>query len=288
MWEDLADFLGTYRVPLLITLVVVVIAVNTIVLTKVIRRASARLVRRAGERNKTDLRTVAANEQLVRRARTASTVAVNVVIWTQVAIAVVAILGLLGVNLTAVLASAGVLAAVLTFGAQNVIKDVMAGLFMIFEDQIGVGDIVDTGMATGVVESVGIRVTQVRDLTGMLWSIRNGEIDRIGNGTRSWRKVVFDIALAPDTALSHADTVITTAISNALSGHLPPAVPAAVPECVGVVAFDGSAVTVRFTVEVPAADAYPLEMALRTTVRQAIIADPTLTLAAPLRFSTAL
>lgn len=164
----------------------------------------------------------------------------------------------------------------------------VTSMFMIFEDQIGVGDIVDTGMATGVVESVGIRVTQVRDLTGMLWSIRNGEIDRIGNGTRSWRKVVFDIALAPDTALSHADTVITTAISNALSGHLPPAVPAAVPECVGVVAFDGSAVTVRFTVEVPAADAYPLEMALRTTVRQAIIADPTLTLAAPLRFSTAL
>lgn len=288
MWGDLASFLGAYRVPLLIALVAVVIAVNTIVLTTVIRRAAARLVRRADKRDKTDVRAVTAHEQLVRRARTASTVAVNVVIWTQVAVATVVILGLLGVNLTAILASAGVLAAVLTFGAQNVIKDVMAGLFMIFEDQLDVGDIVDTGMATGVVESVGIRVTQVRDLTGMLWSIRNGEIDRIGNGTRSWRKVVLDIALAPDTVLSHADEVVTSAISDALSRHLPPVRPEAVPECVGVVAFDGSAVTVRFTAEVPATDVYPLEMTLRTAVRQAIIDDPTLTLAIPLRLSSPL
>lgn len=96
MWGDLASFLGAYRVPLLIALVAVVIAVNTIVLTTVIRRAAARLVRRADKRDKTDVRAVAAHEQLVRRARTASTVAVNVVIWTQVAVATVVILGLLG------------------------------------------------------------------------------------------------------------------------------------------------------------------------------------------------
>ncbi|PJJ63857.1 mechanosensitive ion channel family protein [Compostimonas suwonensis] len=279
-------FLNAYRVPLLIAFVCFLVTVNTIVLVAVIRRATARLVRRTGTRGKDDARGVAAHEQLVRRARTASTVAVNIVIWTQVAIAVMVILGLLGVNLTALLASAGVLAAVLTFGAQNVIKDVMAGLFMVFEDQLDVGDLVDAGMATGVVESVGIRVTQVRDLTGMLWSIRNGEIVRIGNGTRSWRRVVLDIPLTPDTEISLATKIVTSAIVDTLAQQLPSDTPSASPECVGVVAFDGSAVTVRFTAEVPATDLYRLDVALRTAARQAIIDDPALTLAIPLRVAS--
>jgi small conductance mechanosensitive channel len=77
-----------------------------------------------------------------------------------------------------------VLAAALGFGAQHLVKDMIAGLFIVFEDQYGVGDRVDLGEASGTVENVGLRVTQVRDVTGTLWYVRNGEILRVGNSSQ--------------------------------------------------------------------------------------------------------
>jgi small conductance mechanosensitive channel len=91
------------------------------------------------------------------------------------------------------------LGAGLGFGAQNIVKDVLNGLFMVFEDQLGVGDVVDLGPATGVVEAVGIRVTQVRDVNGTLWFVRNGEILRVGNMSQGWSRVIIDLAIPYDT-----------------------------------------------------------------------------------------
>ena len=83
----------------------------------------------------------------------------------------------------------------LGFGAQNIVKDILNGLFMVVEDQIGVGDIVDVGFASGVVETVGIRITQVRDVDGTLWFVRNGEILRVGNMSQGWARVIIDLAI---------------------------------------------------------------------------------------------
>ncbi|HWR85266.1 MAG TPA: mechanosensitive ion channel domain-containing protein, partial [Rhodoglobus sp.] len=90
------------------------------------------------------------------------------------------------------------LGAGLGFGAQNIVKDVLNGLFMVSEDQLGIGDVVDVGFATGVVEGVGIRITQIRDVNGTLWYVRNGEILRTGNMSQGWARVIVDLAVPYD------------------------------------------------------------------------------------------
>ncbi|MDP9799864.1 small conductance mechanosensitive channel [Catenuloplanes nepalensis] len=110
-------------------------------------------------------------------------------------VATLMILGELGFNVAPLLASAGIVGVALGFGAQSLVKDVLAGLFMLIEDQYGVGDTVDLGEAIGVVESVGLRVTTVRDGRGVLWYIRNGEVIRVGNKSQGWAMVVIDMPI---------------------------------------------------------------------------------------------
>ena len=86
----------------------------------------------------------------------------------------------------------------LGFGAQNIVRDVLNGIFIVSEDQLGIGDVVDTGLATGVVEDVGIRVTQIRDVNGTLWFVRNGEILRLGNMSYGWARAIIDLAVPYD------------------------------------------------------------------------------------------
>ncbi|GAB2596186.1 mechanosensitive ion channel protein MscS [Paractinoplanes abujensis] len=117
---------------------------------------------------------------------------VSAVVFTMAALLV---FGELGFNLGPLLASAGIVGVALGFGAQSLVKDLIAGLFMLLEDQYGVGDTVDVGEATGVVETVGLRITQIRDARGVLWYIRNGEIVRVGNKSQGWAMVVIDIPI---------------------------------------------------------------------------------------------
>jgi small conductance mechanosensitive channel len=117
---------------------------------------------------------------------------VTAVVFTMAALLV---MGELGFNLGPLLASAGIVGIALGFGAQSLVKDLIAGLFMLLEDQYGVGDTVDLGEATGVVETVGLRITTVRDARGVLWYIRNGEIIRVGNKSQGWALVVIDIPI---------------------------------------------------------------------------------------------
>jgi moderate conductance mechanosensitive channel len=111
------------------------------------------------------------------------------------AIAGLMILSELGVDLAPLLASAGIAGVALGFGAQSLVKDLIAGLFMLLEDQYGVGDAVDVGQASGVVESVGLRITTVRDGQGVLWYIRNGEIVRVGNKSQGWSMTMVDVPI---------------------------------------------------------------------------------------------
>jgi small-conductance mechanosensitive channel len=114
---------------------------------------------------------------------------------TVYSIAVLLVLGQLGVNLGPLLASAGIVGVALGFGAQTLVKDLLAGLSMLLEDQYGVGDVVDLGEASGTVEAVGLRVTTIRDVRGVLWYIRNGEITRVGNKSQGWAVVVVDVPI---------------------------------------------------------------------------------------------
>ncbi len=96
----------------------------------------------------------------------------------------------------------------LGFGAQSLVKDFLSGVFMIFEDQYGVGDVVDLGEAGGTVEAVGLRVTRLRDVEGTVWYARNGEIVRVGNQSQNWARTVLDIQVAVDQDLRRVQDVL--------------------------------------------------------------------------------
>jgi small-conductance mechanosensitive channel len=109
------------------------------------------------------------------------------------AVAAMMVLAELGVNLAPLIASAGIVGVAFGFGAQNLVRDFIAGLFMLLEDQYGVGDTIDVGDVSGTVESVGLRITTVRDESGVLWYVRNGEISRVGNKSQGWALVAVDV-----------------------------------------------------------------------------------------------
>ncbi len=101
-----------------------------------------------------------------------------------------------GVDIAPIIASAGIIGIALGFGAQSLVKDFLSGVFMILEDQFGVGDIIDIGEATGTVEAVSLRVTRLRDINGTVWYVPNGEIMRVGNQSQNWSRTVLDVGVA--------------------------------------------------------------------------------------------
>jgi len=118
---------------------------------------------------------------------------------TIFSIAGLAILGDLGINLAPLLASAGVVGIAIGFGAQNLVRDYLAGIFMLVEDQYGVGDVITVGDATGTVETVTLRITRLRSVNGIVWHVRNGAIEKVGNESQGWARAVLDFPV-PYTA----------------------------------------------------------------------------------------
>ena len=129
----------------------------------------------------------------------------NLAIWTVV---VLMALGEIGVNLGPLIAGAGIVGVAVGFGAQSIVKDFLSGMFMLVEDQYGVGDSVDVGIASGTVERMTLRTTILRDTNGSVWYVPNGEIARVGNRSQVWSRAVLDVDVAYDTDLRHAQDVM--------------------------------------------------------------------------------
>lgn len=142
------------------------------------------------------------------RAQTIGGVLRSVVNAVLVTVVVVTALGQLGVNLAPILASAGIVGVAVGFGSQNLVRDFLSGLFLILEDQFGVGDVIDAGPAVGTVEAVGLRSTRIRDVHGTLWHVRNGTITRIGNFSQAWNRTLIDVTVPHGTDLSGAREVL--------------------------------------------------------------------------------
>ncbi len=145
------------------------------------------------------------NERHQARTKTVGSVLRSINTIVVFTVAALMVLGIFNVPLGPVLASAGIGGVALGFGAQALVKDFLSGIFMILEDQYGVGDIVDVGEVTGTVEDVGLRVTQIRDSTGKLWYVRNGEIVRVGNQSQGWSTAAVNVPVA---STAHAPQVI--------------------------------------------------------------------------------
>lgn len=143
------------------------------------------------------------------RAETIGSVLKNVVTIVVWSIAGMLVLGELGINLAPLLAGAGIAGVALGFGAQTLVKDFLSGVFMLVEDQFGVGDFIDVGEGIiGEVEVVNLRTTEVRDLSGTLWHFPNGEIRRVGNMSQSWSQAVVEVDVTHETDLDKAMAVM--------------------------------------------------------------------------------
>lgn len=119
------------------------------------------------------------------------------------------IISVLTIPITPILASVSVVGVALGLGAQGLITDFISGIFMIFEDQYGVGDVIDAGTAKGTVEEVGLRITKLRDVDGVMWYVRNGSITRVGNKSQGWSRVVVDVPVAYTENVTRAREIMS-------------------------------------------------------------------------------
>ena len=142
------------------------------------------------------------------RARTLSTVLAGVVTAVIYTVAFLTVLGEFEIDLAPLIAGAGIAGVALGFGAQSMVKDFLAGFFMIVEDQFGVGDVIDVGEATGTVEKVTLRATRLRSVDGTVWHVPNGVIQRVGNQSQQWARALLDVSVAYGTDLRRAQDVI--------------------------------------------------------------------------------
>lgn len=218
LWTSLLTWLIEAGGNLLQVLLIIVICVGiAFVLRLLIRRVVRRIVDRAKIKANVDdtqalERSPLADMRLVQRTRTLGTILQNIV---NVVVGIVGLVLITNVLAPTLVGSLTLLTAAigagLGFGAQNIVKDVLNGLFIVAEDQIGIGDMVDMGLATGVVEYVAVRITHVRDVNGTLWYVRNGEVLRIGNMSQGWARAIVDIGVPVDADVPQVESALLEA-----------------------------------------------------------------------------
>lgn len=273
--QELGEWLtGT---PLRVGLILLGALVVTIAYRWVIRRVSARVASH---------RTQAAIDRVTRttggsvtppeatrlgpRVETLRTVLANfgtVLIW---AITVLLVLGELGVNLGPLIAGAGIAGVALGFGAQEMVRDYLAGFFILTEDQYGVGDVVDLGEATGTVEEVSLRSTRLRDLDGVVWHVPNGELTRVGNMSKQWARALVDVSVAYDTDLREAMELILATAERMTADADWSEVILEAPEMWGVQELAADGVTLRLIVKTRPGEQFAVSRELNVRLKEAL------------------
>ncbi|WP_308250233.1 mechanosensitive ion channel family protein [Sphaerisporangium fuscum] len=204
---------ASWASPLAWLISLVLIVAIALVVRAVLHRVIDRVIRRAAEgvmperlrmKMATPMDGTAAvlSERRRQRAETLGSVLSSLVSVIVFGTAALMILGRFGMDLAPVLTSVGILGVAVGFGAQELVKDFIAGMFMLLEDQYGVGDVIDTGAATGTVEAVTLRITRLRDVDGRVWYVRNGTINRVGNESQGWSRALVDIPVAYDADIA--------------------------------------------------------------------------------------
>jgi moderate conductance mechanosensitive channel len=216
----------------------------------------------------------------VQRAETMGSVLRSVSGFVIGALVVVIILGILHVDVGPLLASAGVVGVALGFGAQTLVKDFLAGISMLAEDQYGVGDVVDLGEATGVVEGVGLRVTQVRSMDGTLWYVRNGEILRVGNMTQGWSRAVVEVRVPAEDDVPRVRALLLDAAAEVQADEDLGAAVLEDPEVAGIEDLTADGVMLRLLVKTAPSKQWEIARELRARIRVRLAAEG-INLAAP-------
>ncbi|GII84105.1 mechanosensitive ion channel protein MscS [Sphaerisporangium siamense] len=186
---------------------IALIVVVALIIRALLNRLIDRVIRRAADgvmperlrfRGATPMDGAAAvlTERRRQRAETLGSVLSSLVTAIVFGTAGLMVLGRFGLDLAPILTSVGILGIAVGFGAQELVKDFIAGMFMLVEDQYGVGDLIDTGVAAGTVEAVTLRITRLRDVDGRVWYVRNGTINRVGNESQGWSRALVDVPVA--------------------------------------------------------------------------------------------
>lgn len=217
-WESTADWLLGAPLKIVVTIAVAFLA-RWLAHRAITRAVSASIARSEASRAKRERRganrdATTARERYRQRTLTMGSLLRSIATFAIAVITVLTVMSLCGIPLAPLLASAGVGGVALGFGAQALVKDFLSGIFMILEDQYGVGDLIDTGEAVGTVEEVTLRVTRLRDPDGVVWYVRNGEIIRIGNRSQGWSTVLVDIPFSYREDVERVIDIIRTEVAK--------------------------------------------------------------------------
>jgi len=207
-----------------------------------------------------------ATSQRLARLRTVSSLITNLVRWTLGFVVLVVILGELGVDVQALLVSAGVLGLAVGFGAQTLIRDLITGIFLLFEGLIAVGDVVEVDGHRGTVEAVGLRVTKLREVDGSLRVIPNGQLAAFSNLSRGWARAVVDVTLPREVPVDAALALLRR-IGEEWARASGIALEA--PQTQGIIKFSGTETVVRLMVKVPPERRLEAEYELRRAIKDA-------------------
>ena len=210
------------------------------------------------------------SERREQRAKTIGSVLKSFVTILIFGIAFLEIMIVMGLDITPLLTSAGILGVAIGFGAQNLVKDFLSGMFMLLEDQYGVGDVIDLGPATGTVEAVALRTTTIREGNGTVWYVRNGEILRVGNSSQGFAVAVIDLPLSYGANLAEATQVLERKLVAAAETEPVKADITAKPEVLGVEKFTADNITLRVTVKTRPGRQWAVQRNLRAQLMPAL------------------
>ena len=271
-------FTGFWGTALSAAIVVVVAAVIHFVGSRIIRRSVARWIAsgRSREDSLTDTPEATVELQVMimsqRREQRAHAVGqllnsvLLVIVWGTAGLIVMT---QVGVNIAPIMASAGVVGVALGFGAQTLVKDYLSGFFMIVEDQYGVGDLVDVGEVTGRVEEVQLRITRIRDPSGVVWYVRNGEILRVANQSQGWTMASAVIPVSYDADLAEIRQVVIEVGNDMFNDPETRERMLGRPTFAGVEAVSGEAVYVKILAKARGGQQIPLTRELRERLKSA-------------------
>ncbi len=275
-WPDVRDWLIDAPLKIAITIVIAAAArwmlhglVDRVVATATSRRTQrlAELPGRAGR--VLAEATGMANERHVQRTRTMGAVLRSIITVIIGTIALLTVLAIIGLPLGPMLTSAGIGGVALGFGAQSLVRDFLSGVFMIIEDQYGVGDVIDTGEAIGTVEDVSLRVTRLRDGNGVTWYVRNGEIVRVGNRSQGWSVAIIDVPIAYDEDVERAQSIIRDVAAGLAQDEAWEPKFLEPPRVAGIESIIGGAITIRVTARCVAQEHVGVQRELRERIKVA-------------------
>lgn len=201
-----------------------------------------------------------------KRANTLAQILKKVVKYTLYFIAGLMILEMVGIKTTSILATAGVGGLAIGFGAQSLVKDVITGFFILLEDQFAVGDYIQISSYNGIVEELGMRVTKLRDFSGELHIIPNGEIQVVTNRTRGAMRALVSVGIAYEADIDKAFKVIEE-VSQEIREKNPAIIDG--PNILGVVALDSSSVVIRIVANTEPMEQWAVERTLLKKIKEA-------------------